>query len=290
MSPSLESTKHDVLQLLWEYQTWHAAFGGARPWDEQHVAQAAYGPAGRIFEGAAYYEYEPRQREQLAQSYEALDRGLKLMETGGPLEREAYAVLHNAYLKDEADPSVVERWREWEEEWERTRQRLEREDEEAFAEWMTHRPVPETLRWRQGKPPLKTLRWLRTHYKPQNAAWVDLGVWQLAFYLQNTKLYPIEPKRLSESEDKSIENRNAEIYADFQRLRASGMTERGAAREAAKIPGVSVEYVESLVEFRDTIKPRVCIEEGCDKSVYSQNRCSRHYQQSLKRRKALKRE
>src|SRR5215203_2599221 len=154
-----QPTKRDVLQLLWEYQAWKAAFGGARPWDEQHVAQASYGPGGYVFEGAAYYEYTWDQRKRLAESYKALDKALNLLENDGPLGYTAWGVLHNAYLRDGADPSVVDRWREWAREWEATRQRLEREDEKAFIEWMGRRPEPETTKWRESKPPSKTMKW-----------------------------------------------------------------------------------------------------------------------------------
>ena len=131
--------------------------------------------------------------------------------------------------------------------------------------------------------PSRVGRWRET--KPNTAEWHDHAVGQLAFYLRFRRLYPIEPKRLSESEDKSIENKNAELFADFKRLKAGGMRERNAVQEAAFTAGVSPEYVERLVEFRDTLRAETCVEGGCDRGVYSQNLCSRHYQQELKRRK-----
>lgn len=282
---SREATKRDVLQLLKEYQAWKAAGGGARPLDEQHIVQAAYGPAGLILAGAGYSDYTKDQRALLAKSYIALDYGLTILKGDGPLGFTAWSVLHSAYLRDEADPSVVDQWRGWVTLWQEARAQLEKEDEERFVKWMARRPEPESRKWRESKPASRVHKWLLTHHKPQTAEWHDLAVGQLAHYLRETKLYPIEPKRLSESEDKSIENKNAEMYADFQRLRASGKGEREAAAEAAKVQDVSVEYVLGLLEFRDTLRPKTCIEEGCDKAVYAQNRCSRHYQQDLKRRK-----
>lgn len=283
-----ESIKRDVLQLLWEYQPWKAAFGSARPLDEQHIAQATYGPAGFVATGAAYHEYTQEQRDRLAQSYRALDDALDILKGHGPLGFTAWSVLHRAYLRDEADPSIVMRWRDWVRHWEENRKRLEDADEAAYIAWIDRRPYtnsPSRRKWRESKPTPRTVKWLQTHYRPQNAEWHDLGVGQLGYYLRETKLYPIEPKRLSESEDKSIENKNAEMYANFQRLRSSGLRERDAAAEAAKDANVTTEYVERIIEFRDTLKPQTCIEASCDKPVYQQNRCSRHYQQDLKRRK-----
>ncbi len=98
------------------------------------------------------------------------------------------------------------------------------------------------------------------------------------------KLYPIEPKQLSESEDKSIENRNAEMYADFQRLRVSGMGEREAVRETAKLAGVLPEYIERIIEFRDTLKRPSCTEGGCDTPPARGQLCMKHYMQERRRK------
>lgn len=229
-----ESKKREVLQLLRDYRTFHSAFGSARSWDDQHVAQAAYGPAGIILAGAEYRDYTRDEVERLAKSYDHLEDALTYLKGDGPLGVTAYTVLLRPYLGAEPDPSVVERWRTT---------------------------------------------------KPLTAEWHDLAVGQLAHYLRHKKLYPIEPKRLSESEEKSIENKNAEIYANFQRLRNSGLSERAAAEQAGEEakPAVSREYVERLIEFRDTLKPKVCIESGCDRKPERGNLCMKHYMQERRR-------
>ena len=129
--------------------------------------------------------------------------------------------------------------------------------------------------------PTRVQRWRES--KPTTAEWHDLGVGQLAFYLRFRRLYPIEPKRLSESEDKSIENKNAAMYADFQRLRASGMREREAVQEVAFTAGVLPEYVERIVEFRDTLRPETCVEAGCDRAPERGQLCMKHVMQKRRR-------
>lgn len=100
--------EQDVLNLLKDYQAWHAAFGGAGEINLQAMGQ--FGPAGMIRKGAGFVGANlTRDRwRALARSYQHLEEALEW------LKRDHFAfwmVLKKPYTGDPGDPSIVERWR-----------------------------------------------------------------------------------------------------------------------------------------------------------------------------------
>lgn len=102
-----ESKKREVLQLLREYRAYWSPFGGARPLDETHVSEAAYGPAGYVETGMYYTK---SQREALRQSYERLEYAITI-EKAHPEGFLTWVLLQSSYFGDPADPSIVAEWR-----------------------------------------------------------------------------------------------------------------------------------------------------------------------------------
>ena len=113
----------------------------------------------------------------------------------------------------------------------------------------------------------------------------------LAEELIDTELHPIWPKPYSEKEEKSIERQNAEIYATYQRIRASGATHNASVAQTAAIysleqqSDLSADAVERIIEFRDTLKVTTCTAEGCNREPERGTLCMRHYMQARRRAK-----
>jgi hypothetical protein len=99
-----EGRKREVVQLLKDYQDWHAAFGGAGEINLQALGQ--YGPAGMIFKGMAF---DPKQRGMLEESFDLLEKALTLLKGE---HFEVWLLLHGPYIGDPGDPALVEQWRE----------------------------------------------------------------------------------------------------------------------------------------------------------------------------------
>lgn len=163
-------------------------------------------------------------------------------------------------------------------------QARESPDDRVFSAWIL---LKSPFTGDPGDPSLYE-KWKRTH--PQTAQEVDILVSWLARKMPDD-LYVVFPRLMSEVEDKKIENQNAEINAIFHRIRATGKTERVAAEQTAaffsqeKDVPLSVDRVEKIIEFRDTLKPTACRESGCDKEPDKQGLCTRHYWQDYRRRK-----
>ena len=101
--------EREVLQLLRDYQTYWAAFGGAMSLEDQGVAEANYGPAGIITSGAEFgMADEPVNLTRLAESYQFLEYALTYLKGDGPEGMTAYILLLVSYL---GDPSIVDEWR-----------------------------------------------------------------------------------------------------------------------------------------------------------------------------------
>jgi hypothetical protein len=121
--------------------------------------------------------------------------------------------------------------------------------------------------------------------RPNLAEWHDRAVSQLAWYLRKVDLHYVPPKIMSEQEEAAVEKQNASMYAVFQRLRVSGLKEDAALEQTAENFGVPSDYVRRVLEFRGDTKLATCAEGGCDRSVYQQNLCQRHYQRAWRARK-----
>lgn len=117
--------------------------------------------------------------------------------------------------------------------------------------------------------------------------WHDRFWYRLAHHLRHRKLYPIEPRYLTESENTALENRDAEIYAAYQHHRvAHRMRHRAAVEEVAKEFRVPTGSVETVIEFRRNVKADECMEAGCDRAPFSQNLCMKHYQKRRRSKQA----
>lgn len=252
MSEQESKKERQVLQLLRDYRSWYTPFGGAAPLDESaNMTEASYGPAGIILAGMAF---APIDRQRLRYSFRKLNVAL------GLLQRDHMALwvsLVEPYLKDEADPGVVAYWRE----------RLARLDAENQR------------RKRAKKPPKVALVTMRMMLERH-----DKATSKLVEYLRDVDLHHVPARVMSEHEEAKTERQNAEVYAVFQRLRVSGLTQKAATEQTAENFGVSTSMVERVVEFRSDVRLATCTENGCDKVAYQQNMCQKHYQRAWRAR------
>jgi hypothetical protein len=254
-----------VEQLLKDYRTYQTAFGGARPLDETYVSQASYGPAGLILAGA---EFKAGDIAGLEESYFYLNIALHL------LRREHFqewGALIEPYLSDVADSSVVEDWR---------RKVGELDDHNAKIRSLNKQ------RAKKGKP-----------LKPEKVALIymrlqlqrhDRALTRLTRYLKNIDLHVVNPHLMSTQEKAAGDAANAQIYAYYQQVRVAGRTHRGAISAAAWKFGITEDRVERIIEFRAGLKLATCAQPECERAVYSQNLCQRHYQFEWRRRNSAK--
>ena len=220
------------MQLLRDYRAFHTAFGGARPFDETNVVDAAYGPAGYIGAGQAF---DKADRRLLAESFAHLEHALTLLQKE---HMAAYLVLLSPYLSDPADPSLVEAWRERERKWERERERLRQTKAKTDAERAERQ------------------RRLAEHEKkkPRLAEWHDLAVDKLAGYLERVDLYVAWPARMSSQQETQIERRNDELYALYRKLREEKMGKTKAVETAAEMCGYSERRAWEIVRSRESAR------------------------------------
>ncbi len=261
--------EREVLQLLRDWRAWDTPFGGAASLDavENLEAKGSYGPAGLIFAGA---EFDRTDRRLLGESFGVLWHGLACLQRGKSVGAhnngdnisgaKAYNALIEPYLADPADPSMVENLRE------KVRE-LDRQN---------------ALRAKRNKQPVVALVQPRRHLEAHDAA---VGWLASNEPIRSADLHAIFAKRMSEKEEKKVENQNAEIYAVVQRLRVSGLKMADATKQAAEDFGVSTGTVERIIEFRDTLKKAVCKEPGCDREPFAQNLCSMHLQRQYRARR-----
>ncbi len=229
--------------------------------DDTHMAEASYGPAGLIFAGT---EFEREDRRLLLESFAALWRSLARMQREPRVGKHAngevitgsaaYSALIEPYLSDPADSSMVGNMRE------KVRQ-LDRENE-----LRAKKKPPE--------PPRVALVASRRQLERHDAA-----VRWLAKDLEDVKLHAVFPRLMSEREEGEMQDRNAEIFARFQRLRASGVKRIAAIDQTARDWDISSGAVERIIEFRSEDKPDECSWEGCGRAPFSQNLCQAHYMQ-----------
>jgi len=244
--------ERQVLQLLRDYLAYFSPFGGAAPLDDaSNITEASYGPAGIILAGMAF---APIDRQRLRYSYRKLNVAL------GILQRDHMALwvsLVEPYLKDEADPGIVSDWRV----------RLAQLDAENQRRRKAKKPPKVAL--------VTTRRMLERH---------DKAIERLAKYLRDVDLHYLPARIMSGQEEAKTERQNAEVYAVFQRLRVSGLTQKAATELTAENFGVSTSMVERVVEFRSDVRLATCTENGCDKVAYQQNMCQKHYQRAWRAR------
>jgi hypothetical protein len=258
------ATRSDVLQLLKDYRTFATAFGGARPLDETYVSQASYGPAGLILAGA---EFKAGDIASLEESYFYLNIALHL------LRREHFqewGALIEPYLSDIADSSVVEDWRKKVGALDEENAKIRRENKERAKKGKRSSPKPEKVGFVFARLQLER------H---------DKALDRLHEYLKNKDLHVVNPKLMSTQEQAAGDAANAQIYAYYQQVRVAGRTHRGAISATAWKFDITEDRVERIIEFRSEMKLATCAQPECERAVYSQNLCSRHYQQELKRRK-----
>lgn len=261
------ATKNDVLQLLKDYRAFHAPFGGARPLDETHIQQAAYGPAGLIETGAEFREGDA---EALEESYYYLQVAL------GFLRRDHFGewgALIEPYLSDVADHSVVEDWRKKIASLDEENARIRRENERRAK------------KDRPPKPEKVGLVFARLQLERH-----DRAIWRLTEYLKGVDLHVVNPKLMSTREEAAGEAANAQIYAYYQQVRVAGRTHLGAVSATSWKFGTSEDAIERVVEFRSDVKLEVCAEENCvrppERGVY----CMKHYMQARRRTRRRKEE
>ncbi len=232
------------------------------PLDETGVADASYGPAGLVREGA---EYAQRDREALRRSIRLLRAALVLLRRE---DRRAWEALVNPYLGDPGDPSMVDDWR--------------RKVAELDAENAAIRAENERRR-KKGRPERpERVRHVTARTQLERH---DRAVRKLAGYLAGKRLNPVWPKLMSERERAAGEAANAQLYAYYQRVRVAGRTHRGAVAQTAVKFEVPEDAVERVVEFRSEVKLATCAEEGCGREVFQQNLCVRHYNREYRARK-----
>lgn len=219
------------------------------PLDETGVRDASYGPAGLITTGAAF---EKRDVKRLAESYRKLKPAINRL----PVSLRA-ALLH-PYLADEADPGIVEVWRE----------RIAALDKENTTRRKARKP--------EKVAHVYTRRQLQRH---------DIAVHLLWQELKDENLYVVYPKLMSERERAAGEAANAQMMAYYQRVRVAGRTHRGAISQTAVKFEIPEDAVERVVEFRSDVKLASCAERGCGRAVFQQNLCQRHYQRDWRARK-----
>lgn len=260
---STESKRREILQLLCDWRAFETAFGGARSLDETHISEAAYGPAGLILSGA---QFEKKDVPGLKKSYEKLNAALRL------LRREHFpewVALIEPYLSDVADHSIVADWRE-------KIATLDKENE-AVRKLNKER----AKKGRPEKPEKVRHVFIRLQLERH-----DRAIKLLSDYLRNVDLYAVYPKLMSTREEAAGTAANAQVYAYYQRVRVSGRTHPGAISATAWKFTISADEVERIVEFRADVKLASCAEPDCDRMVYQQNLCQRHYQREWRSRKA----
>lgn len=250
MSESREAKKREIVQLLRDFRSYFTPFGSTMPLEEQHMSNEDYGPAGLIFAGTEF-----DRPDLFEESFYALRAALVLLRKE---DFQAWASLVDPYLGDPADASMVDDWR---------KKLVELDKENAQLK-------------KAGKRPRVALVVPRMFLERH-----DRAVEKLAEYLKNEDLHVIFTKRMSEEEEKKMEDQNQEIAAVVQRLRAGGLTVAAAVAQTAEDYGVSQGMVERIVEFRSDIKPDTCVWGGCERAPFSQNLCQKHYQ---KKRRAEK--
>ena len=257
------ATEGEILRLLKDWRAFWSAFGGAMPLDETGLVDASYGPAGLVLSGAAF---EKRDIELLRKSYRKLTLALKMLRAEHFQE---WGALIEPYLSDVADNSCVDDWRKKVRALDDENAKIRQQNEE---------------RLKKGRPP-KPLK-VRFEFARVQLERHDRALRRLALYLKNEKLHVVYPKLMSTREQEAGEAANAQIYAYFNQVRVAGRTEAEARAATAEKFVISTTRVEQIVEFRSENKLASCAEPECGRAVYSQNLCSRHYQQDLKKRKA----
>lgn len=256
------ATRNDVLRLLKDYRAFQTAFGGARPLDETHIQQASYGPAGLITTGA---EFKPGDIQGLEESYRYLRAALMVLRAKHFQE---WGALVEPYLSDVADASLVEDWRK----------KIGALDEENAQIRRANEKRAE--KGRSPKPEKVGFVFARLQLERH-----DRAVERLTEYLKDKDLHVVNPHLMSTQEKAAGEAANAQIYAYYQQVRVAGRTHRGAISAAAWKFGTSEDAIERVVEFRSDVKLATCAEPECNRKVFSQNLCSKHYQRQLKARK-----
>ncbi len=256
------ASESDILQLLKDYRSFHAAYGGAMPLDETYVSQATYGPGGLITTGVGF---EKRDIEPLRKSYRTLNAALRI------LRREHFqewGALIEPYLSDVADHSVVADWRTKIADLDAENAQIRRKNEE---------------RVKKGRPPRPEK--VRLVYTRLQLGRHDRALGRLARYLKNANLHVVNPKLMSTSEKEAGQAANAQLYAYYQQIRVSGRTHRGAVSATAWKLGISEDEVERIIEFRADVKLATCAEVECERTVFQQNLCQKHYQREWRTRK-----
>lgn len=189
-----ESKRREVLQLLREWASFHAPYGGAIAPEDSHLRTASYGPAGYIEAGM---EYPPGVRARLKESYRLLDHAITLRKRN-PKGMFQYLLLRPVFFGDPADPAIADRWRE-----------------------------------------VGDYRW------SQLIEFVE----GLAEDLEEHNLFVVWPERMARREEKLIEKRNDEFYAEYLQVKSEmlkeGLSERSANRKAIEVARTRHGYGES---------------------------------------------
>lgn len=84
--------------------------------------------------------------------------------------------------------------------------------------------------------------------------WHDTAVRKLATYLRGHDLFVIWPKRMTSQQAQQIENRNAELFGLYQRLREDGVSKTEAVRQAALMTGYGKTRAWEIVSIRESEK------------------------------------
>ena len=265
-----------MLALLKDLRPFETAFGGARALDDTHVAEASYGPAGMVFGGAEF----PGDVAKLGRSLGRLRLALRVLRKE---DFDAWASLIEPYLGDPADAGAVN-----------DRRRKIAELDEENAEIRRSNAKREALLKKGGKKAKEAPKYrdekVRLVFARRLQERHDRAVRKLAEYLKNEDLHVVNPKLMSAREEAAGDAANAQVYAYYQQIRVSGRTHAGAVSAAAWKFGISEAEVERIVEFRKDVKLATCIEEGCERQVFSQNLCQPHYQRLYRERKKGERE
>lgn len=260
--------QREVVQLLSDWLTWRAAFGGALAPEDSHVRSAQYGPAGIVFTGA---EFDRSDRLLLLESFADLWGALaRLMRedaevgkhsNGDPISGVgAYNALREAYLDDPGNYSIVDDWRG----------RLAQLDQENERRARKKPPIPPRVAL------VSPRRFLERH---------DAAIAYLAEDLKYTELHVVFARPMSETEETEMQGKNAEMFAVFQRLRVAGASVPAAKAQTAEKFDIPLSVIERVVEFRSHDKPDTCLWGGCARAPFRQDLCIAHYNQ---RRRAEK--
>lgn len=230
----------DVLALLRDYRPFKTAYGGSGFINLE--AQGQFGPAGYIYEGMAF---DRTDRKLLGESIAHLDRQLSRLEKEHPV---LHYALVEPYLSDTADPSVVDDWRR--------KGAASRERRREIARKLGAKlPVSEPERW---------------------AIRHDDAVTWLAQKLPGG-LYVVHTRRMTQAEEKKVEDENAAIVRTYERTKRGGTSARASIEQVAHDYGISTDRVEAILEHRNSFRPDECIEENCERAPFSQHLCEKHY-------------